>query len=66
MNNKNTTASSGGLGIGGVLQIIFIVLKLLNLIEWSWWTVFLPTFISLGITIIALSIWLIIIFKDKD
>jgi len=66
MNNKNTSSSSGGLGIGGVLQIIFIVLKLLNLIEWSWWTVFLPTFISLGITIIALSIWLIIIFKDKD
>ncbi len=28
-----------GIGIGGVLFIVFLVLKLCNLIAWSWWWV---------------------------
>ena len=35
---------SSGIGILGVLQIIFIVLKLCGVIDWSWWLVFTPTF----------------------
>lgn len=34
MSNSN---SSGGIGIGGVLLIVFIVLKLCGVIAWSWW-----------------------------
>lgn len=58
MSRRNTTTSSagGGIGILGVLQIIFIVLKLLKLISWSWCVVFIPTFISLGITLLAVLI----------
>ena len=37
-------SSSSGIGILGVLQIIFIVLKLCGVIDWSWWLVFIPTF----------------------
>jgi hypothetical protein len=54
--NTNNTASSGGIGVLGVLQIIFIVLKVLDMISWSWWTVFIPTFIGLGI---GFLVWLI-------
>lgn len=34
-----------------LLQITFIVLKLLNVIEWSWLWVLAPTWIPLGLTI---------------
>ena len=49
--NKN---SSSGIGILGVLLIIFIVLKLLNVINWSWLIVLIPLWISLGIFIVRL------------
>ena len=45
----SSKSSSGGTSILSVLQIIFIVLKLLKVITWSWWTVFIPTWIGLGI-----------------
>ena len=51
--NKN---SSSGIGILGVLLIIFIVLKLLNVINWSWLVVFIPLWISLGMFIVGLLI----------
>lgn len=41
-----------GLGIGDVLGIIFIVLKLLNVIDWSWWWVLAPFWIPLAIVIL--------------
>ena len=49
--NKN---SSSGIGILGVLLIIFIVLKLLNVINWSWLIVLIPLWISIGIFIVGL------------
>lgn len=42
MNNPNT---SGGLDILGVIQIIFIVLKILDIISCPWPVVFIPLFI---------------------
>ena len=32
-------------------QIVLVVLKLFNLIEWSWWKVAIPTYISIGLAI---------------
>lgn len=49
--NKN---SSSGIGILGVLLIIFIVLKLLNVINWSWLIVLIPLWISIGIFVVGL------------
>lgn len=34
--------SSGGLGINVILFLIFLVLKLTNHINWSWWWVTAP------------------------
>ena len=48
-----------GLGILDVLQIIFIVLKLTNLINWSWWTVLTPLWIDLALTIFVIICYLI-------
>ena len=51
---RESENSSGGIGLFGVLQIVFIVLKLCGLISWSWWCVFIPSFISLGIFLLAI------------
>lgn len=53
MNSKNNS-SSGGLGISGVLGVVFIVLKLVGVIDWSWWWVLLPFWITLGLAILIL------------
>lgn len=57
MNDK--TASSG-LGICGMLQIVFIVLKLTKLIDWSWWVVLVPLWTDIGVGLLCLLIALII------
>ena len=65
-NNKVNTVSSGGTGFLGLLQIVFIILKLCNVIDWSWMAVLIPTWISIGIVVIMIIILFIInkIIKD--
>lgn len=46
--------SSGGIGVLGVLQIIFIVLKCINVINWPWRTVLIPLWIDLALVVIAI------------
>ena len=48
------------IGVLGVLQIIFIVLKLCNVLQWSWWMVFIPAYISVGLTIILIVLEIIL------
>jgi hypothetical protein len=59
--------SSSGIGITGVLFVVFLVLKLTGNIDWSWWWVTSPlwilTLLYVGlflITFILVSIFLII------
>ena len=40
--SNSKTASSGGIGVSGLLGVVFVVLKLLGKITWSWWWVTLP------------------------
>jgi hypothetical protein len=41
--------SSNGLGLGTILFLIFMVLKLTNYIDWSWWWVTSPLWIPIAI-----------------
>ena len=34
------------MGIAEVLTVVFVVLKLVETIDWSWWLVFLPEIIA--------------------
>ena len=56
MDNK---AKQGGLGIVSVLTIVFIVLKLLGVIRWSWIWVLSPIWISAVIVVAVFSVILI-------
>ncbi len=42
MINSNSVQSSGGIGILGLLGVLFVGLKLAGIITWSWWYVTLP------------------------
>lgn len=44
------------MGFTEVLTIIFIVLKLLNIIDWNWFLVLLPEIIALTIYLIVVII----------
>lgn len=46
--------SSDGLGINIILFLIFLVLKLTNYIDWSWWWVTSPLWISVILFIIII------------
>ena len=58
--NNNGTAARGGVGFLGLLQLAFIVLKLCNVITWSWWAVLLPTIISVGLAVVVILAIIII------
>lgn len=64
---KTTGAASGGMKFCDVLLIVFIVLKLCKVINWSWWWVLSPFWIPLGLAVILLliSVILKLIIKYK-
>lgn len=54
MSNKNNSVT--GLGLLEVLQLIFIVLKLVGVINWSWPIVLIPLWVILGVSFIGIVI----------
>jgi hypothetical protein len=57
---SNNNSSSGGMGFCSVLFLIFLVLKLTNTIDWSWWWVTSPLWIGSALSILILAIVIII------
>ncbi|MFJ5565025.1 transmembrane Fragile-X-F protein [Lysinibacillus xylanilyticus] len=49
------------MGIAEVLTIVFVVLKLTNVITWSWWLVLLPAIISFSIYALILVMKLVMV-----
>jgi hypothetical protein len=56
MSDNNT--SSGGIGFSGLLTIVFITLKLCDVIDWSWWWVLSP----LWLLIVAIPFLMFVAF----
>lgn len=48
---NNTSASTGGIGLPGVLFVVFLVLKLTDVVDWSWWWVTAPLWLPAAIFI---------------
>ena len=51
------------MGIGEILTIIFVLLKVFDVVEWSWWIVFLPEIIALVIYAILFIAYLFSAFS---
>jgi hypothetical protein len=61
MSNSNNS-SSGGIGVSCLLFVAFVVLKLTNVIDWSWWWVTAPIWIPI---IIAIPVLLVMVIFSK-
>jgi len=59
-NSNNSSARSGGIGFCGLLAIVFIVLKLCHIIEWSWLWVLSPLWIPFTIVLVILIVILLV------
>jgi hypothetical protein len=53
------------IGIFGILGIVFVVLKLVGVIAWSWWLVLLPIYGPLALGVALMLIGLYFIHKDE-
>lgn len=56
----SVVATGGGLGFTGLLTIVFIVLKLCNVINWNWFWVLSPIIFSASLWILLFVIMMII------
>lgn len=54
--SDNNSSASGGIGFCGLLTIVFIVLKLLKVIDWSWGWILSPIWIPIIILILVIII----------
>ncbi len=57
---ENKTTVNGGIGFTGLLQVAFIVLKLMGIINWSWVWVLSPTWIDIILVILAIIVFIIL------
>ena len=51
---QNTTISRNGIGFGSLLTIVFIILKLTNVIAWSWLWILAPLWIGVALSILGI------------
>ncbi len=62
-----SNSSSSGIGVLGLLGVMFVTLKLLGVIKWSWWWVTIPFWGLFAFVLIGLLIWLIyMIIKEAN
>ena len=73
MNSENkTTIQFGGISFTGLLFLVFLTLKLTNVINWSWWWVtaplWIPSAIIIGIALLGVVAFIIetILKKKKN
>ena len=53
---ESNNGGGGGIGFFSVLTIVFIILKLVGVIDWSWVWVLSPTWISTAVVLIILLV----------
>lgn len=49
--SSNSSNNSSGSGLCGAVFIVFLVLKLIGQIDWSWWWVTAPLWIPFGLVL---------------
>ena len=65
MSSETKVSYSGGIGFTGLLTIVFIILKLVGTIDWSWWWVLSPLWITFIIGMLGFILLIIVIYIMK-
>ena len=63
---KERETVSKGLSFLNILTLVFVIAKLLGLVTFSWWLVFMPTMIQLAIVLIMLVVVLIVAVTEDS
>ena len=65
--SEHNNGGKGGIGFTGLLQVVFITLKLLKAIDWPWVWVLAPIWITVGLVILILVVFFIVLlFRGKQ
>lgn len=56
MSDNTTTRTATGISFSGVLFLVFLVLKLCHIIDWSWWWVTAPLWGSVALILVLIPI----------
>jgi glucan phosphoethanolaminetransferase (alkaline phosphatase superfamily) len=65
---SNTSSAPSGtptIGFAGALTIAFIVLKLMNVITWSWWWILSPLWIPIVIILVFYAVVFFLVTSKK-
>ena len=57
MADSSSSSSSSGIGLFGLLTVIFVVMKCMGwgvVAGWSWWLVFSPMLVGIGILLVVI------------
>lgn len=61
---SNSNDSSGSIGFVDLLTIVFITLKLTDVIDWSWWWVLSPIWITAGLLVFLFTLAVTLSLKE--
>lgn len=62
---KDKYKSEYTLGVLDVVLVVFIILKLANLVDWAWPVVLIPFFVQCGIAVIWAIVILVVAYRYK-
>lgn len=55
---------SSGIGVLGLLGVVFVVLKLLGFISWSWWWVTLPFWGGIALLVAVVLVMVAVAYRN--
>lgn len=55
--SQSSSSSSSGVGVLGLLGVAFVVLKLVGVIDWSWWWVTAPFWGGFALVLFAIAVF---------
>ena len=66
MREEKSSSSSAGVGFTGLLQLVFITLKLCGVINWPWKYVLIPLWIDIAVVVVILLVVMILAIRKVD
>jgi hypothetical protein len=64
---ENDSGKYSGIGFTGILQLAFIILKLLKIVDWPWVLIFAPVLIIIGLIVLIMVILeIVFLISDRD
>ena len=62
--SENQITRTGGIGFTGALFLVFLVLKLTHIIDWSWWWITAPLWGGTALAILFIIVCILFTWKN--